>query len=116
MHDTPDPASMKAIIDRLERGDKKFDDMAEFNHATAAKMEAMAAAIAEIGKAVAPIQDIKHDVEKMKSDVAETKEIVEAWSAVKTMGKFLKWASGLIAAATIVYVAIKAAALHLIRG
>ena len=116
MHDTPDPASMKAIIDRLERGDKKFDDMADANRAAAEKMEAMAAAIAKISEAVAPIHDIKHDVEKMKSDVAETKEIVEAWSAVKTMGKFLKWASGLIAAATVVYVAFKAAALHLIRG
>jgi len=116
MHDSPDPASLRAVIDRLERGDRKFDEMAEFNHATAEKVEAMAAAIAKISEAVAPIQDIKNDVEKMKGDVAETKEIVEAWSAVKTMGKFLKWASGLIAAATIMYVAFKAAALHLIRG
>ncbi|TCM40113.1 hypothetical protein [Novosphingobium sp. ST904] len=116
MYDTPDPASMKAVIDRLERGDRKFDEMAEFNHATDAKVEALAAAIAKISEAVQPIQDIKTDVEKMKGDVEKTKDIVEAWSAVKTLGKFLKWVAGLIAAASVVLVAMKAVGLHIFRG
>lgn len=46
-------------------------------------------------------------VEALQKDVAETKEIVEAWSAVKTIGKFVKWAGGILAACVAIGVAVK---------
>lgn len=67
----------QAIIDRLERGERKFASIEE--------------SIAKILAAVEPIPD-------MKANVDATKEIVQAWDAVKTGGRFLKWVAGLVAA------------------
>lgn len=66
-------------------------------------------------EAVSLIPEIQSDLAAVKEDAAKTKEIVEAWAAVKTMGKFLKWASGIIAAVTAIGVAIKVSVVHLIR-
>lgn len=66
-------------------------------------------------EAVSLIPEIQSDLTAVKEDAAKTKEIVEAWAAVKTMGKFLKWASGIIAAVTAIGVAIKVSVVHLIR-
>lgn len=45
---------------------------------------------------------IKQSLVQVEKDVQSTKDIVEAWGAVKTAGKFAKWlgsiATGLVAA------------------
>lgn len=92
---TYSPHVQKALMDRLERGDAKFDEMA--------------AAIAKIGEAVKPIEQISHDVEK-------TKEIVEAWAAVKTIGKFLKWVAPIAAILGAFLLWAKATFLFYIKG
>ena len=43
--------------------------------------------------------DLKHEVTDLKAKVEETRDIVEAWQAVKTGGRFLKWIGGVVAAA-----------------
>lgn len=48
----------------------------------------------------------------MSGDVGKTKEIVEAWNAVKTGGKFLKWMGGIVAAVGAIIVATKAGVAH----
>jgi len=54
------------------------------------------------------VDQVKTDVSAMKSDVAQTKEIVEAWSAVKTLGKGLKWFSGMLTAFAAGWIILKA--------
>ncbi|MBS4048055.1 MAG: hypothetical protein KG075_17045 [Alphaproteobacteria bacterium] len=65
--------------------------------------------------AVECIPAIQSDLAEVKENAAKTKEIVEAWSAVKTMGKFLKWLAAIVAALTTILIAIKVSAAHLLR-
>lgn len=87
--------------DRLDRGEKRFDGMDK--------------KIDEILKALKVLPEMQQDIAATKNDVAQTKDIVEAWSAVKTMGKFLKWAAGIIAACSAIIIAAKVGAAHLLR-
>lgn len=66
-------------------------------------------------KVVECIPAIQSDLADVKEDAAKTKELVEAWSAVKTMGKFLKWSAGIIAAMSAIIVALKVGAAHILR-
>ena len=65
---------------------------------------------------IASIAALKQDVDELKTDVAETKEIVEAWSAVKTIGKFVKWTGGILAAVVAIGVAVKVGVAAAIRN
>ncbi len=65
--------------------------------------------------AVECIPDMQSDLADVKKDAAATKEIVEAWAAVKTMGKFLKWSAGIIGAVSAIIVALKISAAHFLR-
>ncbi|MDZ7894223.1 MAG: hypothetical protein U5M50_04200 [Sphingobium sp.] len=69
------------IIARLAQGDKRFDMIDS-------KMD----------QVLAMMTDLQNDMAKVKADAAETKEIVEAWSTVKNVGKFIKWAGALATA------------------
>ena len=95
MPERKDAVTHEAIMERLERGDEKFDRLF--------------AALSKIEEAVEPIPGIKEDVGK-------TKEIVEAWAAVKTVGRFMKWAASIIAAAGVLIVCARHAAAHLFKG
>lgn len=98
MADTPSHAD---IMRQLQNGAERFT-----------KLETLLSTVIE---KVEPIPQMQADIAEAKKDIAATKEIVEAWSAVKTVGKFLKWASGIIAAVTAIGVAIKVGVVHLIR-
>ena len=66
-------------------------------------------ALKEIAKAVA-------EIPAMREDIAATKDIVEAWQAAKTAGKFIKWTGGISAAiAAFVLLAKTGAATFLAR-
>lgn len=51
---------------------------------------------------------------QVEHDVSKTKEIVEAWSAVKTIGKFAKWVATLGGSIVTGYVLIKTGFLYMI--
>jgi len=72
------------------------------------RFEAIEASLTEI-------RDLLKPLPQMQADIAATKEIVEAWGAVKTVGKFVKWFAGVIAAMTAIIVAAKVGATHLLR-
>ncbi len=55
------------------------------------------------------IRELLKPLPEIQADIAKTREIVEAWGAVKTMGKFLKWFSGLLAALVAIFAAFKVA-------
>lgn len=46
----------------------------------------------------------------MQKEIAATKEIVEAFGAVKTMGKFVKWIGGIATALVALWIVMKAVA------
>lgn len=94
-------ADTQQLTERLTRGDERFAAIED-------KLDRLI-------EAVSSIPAIQADLAAVKKDAAETKEIVEAWSAVKTMGKFLKWASGIVAALAAIGAAIKVSAIHFIR-
>lgn len=83
------------IMDRLGRGDDRFRRIEEQQAAILAALE--------------PLKGVREDV-------AATKEIVEAWAAVKTMGKFIKWAGGLILVVSGVLVAMKSGLATIMGG
>lgn len=84
--------SHEDIVERLERGDNRFRCIEE-------KMDA-----------------ILNSLEGIRSEVGATKEIVEAWGAVKTAGKFIKWLGGVVAAAIAILVAAKAGIAHILTS
>ena len=79
-------AARSATNKRLERDDERFSALDE-------KLVALLA-----------------DVRAVKGDTSTTKEMVNAWTTVKTMGLFLRWAAGIAAAITGLFVVIKAGA------
>ena len=66
--------------------------------------------------AVATLTDevtgLKTEVFGLKREVSETREIVEAWGAVKTAGKFLKWLAMIVASVTAIVVGAKLGIQH----
>jgi len=79
-------AARSATNKRLKRDDERFSALDE-------KLVALLA-----------------DVRAVKGDTSTTKEMVNAWTTVKTMGLFLRWAAGIAAAITGLFVVIKAGA------
>lgn len=77
-------AARSATNKRLERDEERFSALAQ-------KLDALLA-----------------DVRAVKGDTSTTKEMVNAWTTVKTMGLFLRWAAGIAAAITGLFVVIKA--------
>lgn len=59
----------------------------------------------KLGTMEASITQVEHDVSK-------TKEIVEAWSAVKTVGKFVKWVASLGTGVVAIYMLLKTGIVH----
>lgn len=57
---------------------------------------------------------ISAELADVRADVSATKEIVEAWAAVKTAGRFVKWLSGIIGALGVIWLVAKAAAMNLL--
>ena len=80
---------------RLESGDARF--------------AAIESSIAKVLAAVEPLPDMKRSIDS-------TKDIVEAWDAVKTGGKFIKWSSGILAGVGVLYAIMKGATLHALES
>ena len=52
---------------------------------------------------------------KLQSDMAQIRPVIEGLAAARTMGKFLKWAAGVVVAITAIAVAIKTGAAHVFK-
>lgn len=63
--------------------------------------------IDDVLEALKPIPQMQTDIALAKEDSAATKEIVDAWNAVKTGGKFVRWAAPLLGGAGMMWGAIK---------
>lgn len=58
-------------------------------------------------KALEPLPQMKRDIATAKKNGASTKELVEAWNAVKTGGKFVRWIAPLAGAVGGAWVFVK---------
>ena len=81
-----------------------------------ARIEAGDLRFASIERGLARVLEAVEPLPEMKRSVDATKEIVEAWDAVKTGGKFVRWASGILAGIGLIYVVVKGAILHAIES
>lgn len=79
--------SHEDINDRLSHGEARFTTID--------------AKLTEITRLLEPLPE-------MQKDIAATKEIVEAWGAVKSVGKFVKWIGGIATAILAAWVILKA--------
>lgn len=70
------------IRERFEDGSRKFAALDE-------KLE-------KVLEALEPIPQMKVDLETAKKDSETVKDLIEAWNAVKTGGKFVKWVAPII--------------------
>ncbi|WP_062788588.1 hypothetical protein [Novosphingobium capsulatum] len=70
----------------------------------AQRMTGLEQGIVELTKAV---DAMRGDLSDVKVGVDETRDIVKAWEAVKTGGRFVKWLGALAAAIAAIVVAIK---------
>lgn len=78
---------------------------------TAGQLEKLLSAVATLTDETA---SLKREFSDLKKKVNETKDIVEAWQAVKTGGKFLKWLGGVIAACVTIFASIKFGIVHML--
>jgi hypothetical protein len=76
----------EALRHQVERMDDKIDRV----------LDVLARVQEEQSAAAVTRAENRATLDKLTEDVAATKEIVTAWSAVKTWGKFLTWAGGIL--------------------
>ena len=94
---------------RVEEDAPVTDPKPETHESLAKRLDAGGARFTEIDTTLHEIRELLKPLPEMQADIAKTREIVEAWAAVKTMGKFLKWFSGLLAAVVAIFAAFKVA-------
>lgn len=98
-------ADAERVSARLARGEERFAHIEE-------KLDRLLAAVSSI-------PEIQADLAEVKGDTAKTKEIVEAWAAVKNVGRFMKWTAGIVTAIGVILtgivITIKLAAAYLVR-
>jgi hypothetical protein len=88
------------IAERLAEGSRQF--------------EGIHAQLAEVIDALKSLPDMQADIARAKADGAAVKEMVEAWNAVKTGGKFVKWIAPIIGGIAGGWAALKLGIAHFI--
>lgn len=83
-------ASSQRSDERLAQGSERFMSIER-------KLES-------IVEALEPLPQMRTDMAQMQKDISATKELVEAWNAVKTGGKFVTWLGAIAAALAAVWV------------
>lgn len=86
-----------------------IDGAPETHENLAKRLDADDVRFEKIDTTLHEIRELLKPLPEMQADIAKTREIVEAWAAVKTMGKFLKWFSGLLTALVAIFAAFKVA-------
>ena len=66
------------------------------------------------GAILARLDEVAGKVDDLKAEVAKTREIVEAWQAFKTGGKFVTWLAKMIASGLAIWAAFKLGAVALV--
>lgn len=70
------------IRERFEQGSRNFEEIRE--------------QLNKVLEALEPLPQMKIDIAVAKKDAETVKDLVEAWNAVKTGGKFIKWVAPIV--------------------
>jgi hypothetical protein len=94
------PATHEDILEQIALGQKRFsqveDVLLDLKHSLASVVQGQN----EFRETIKPISD----------DITQIKDMVSAWKAIETAGKFAKWIGGIAAALAAVWVVAKAGA------
>lgn len=58
--------------------------------------------------------EMSHQLEELQKKVDETRDIVQAWEAVKVGGKFVKWMGGMATALAAMWLLMKVGLAHIV--
>lgn len=86
---------------RFEEGSKQFRELRGMLDNVLAALE--------------PLPQMKEDIATAKQDAEKVKDLVEAWSAVKAGGKFVKWVAPVVGGIIGGWTALKAGIWGLLR-
>lgn len=67
---------------RLEQGEQRFAEIRDH--------------LETIGTHLEGLHSLKADVQAAKESAEKAKEIIEAWNAIKTGGKFVRWVAPIV--------------------
>lgn len=79
---------------------------------TPAQMSKLLSAVAVLTDEVAALA---RQIETLEQKVNETKDIVEAWEAMKVGGRFVKWLAGIGSAVAGLWILTKAVAMNMFK-
>jgi len=82
----------------------RADSMAELRQDVATVQLDMASMSDKLDASIAAQRETAN---AQREQTAATKELVEAWKAARTLVTFVKWASGLVTALTVLWVVLK---------
>lgn len=68
----------------------------------------------KLDKILKEFSEVRQSLVEVQKDVASTKELVEAWGAVKTAGKFIKWLGSIATGLVAFYLLAKAGLQHMV--
>lgn len=99
------------IYKRLGRGEERFhaveNQLEESARVQKNICEKLDRVIAAQDQFRTEIGDIRHDIKDISEDVLKTRDVVETFSTVKNLGRFLKWFSGILAASALILGVLK---------
>lgn len=92
----PQPTHQE-LSDRMDKFDGKLDEI-----------------LKAFGEMRDSVSEVKQSLVQVEKDVSETKDLVEAWGAVKTAGKFIKWLGSIATGLVAFYLLAKAGLQHMV--
>ena len=96
---------LAALVENSRRSDERLAQGSERFMSIETKLES-------IVEALEPLPEMKANITQMQQDIAATKELVEAWNAVKTGGKFVTWLGAITAALAAIWVVVSGVLKH----
>lgn len=112
--------SHEDIYKRLGTGDERFRIMEAQLEESSRVQKSICAKLDRVIEAQDSfrdeIGDIRRDLQDISKDVGETRDVVETFTTIKNIGRFLKWASGVIAATALILGVLKLALLDTLKA
>lgn len=100
------------ILQRLDAGNARFVAMEKLIKTVAKEQRSVKNDVAGIKSDVA---GARAEIGVLQEAVAKTNGLVETWTTVRSLAKFLKWGAGVIAAIAAIWLSLKTGAAHVFR-
>lgn len=108
------------IYQRLGRGDERFraveNQLEESARVQKAICEKLDRVITAQDTFRSEIGDIRRDIKDISEDVLKTRDVVETFSTLKNLARFLKWFSGVLAATALILGVLKIGLINTLKA